>query len=365
MQTANTADPVTMLGDATRQAIEALGTTANDDYVLQPGQHAAALPDAAGPLKRILQRSQIEEIGRTYEDADAKAVEAQARYKTLARFAARTGFGSVAVALVLFWPEHDPSWDWVFALGYLLEIGLLAASFLASRQLSQTKSFDTWMQERARAETNRVQLFATVAAANEETRPSEISALPLQLEYVRRYQLDVQRAYYRKRGKDHKRDAANLGIYRYIVIGLGVLGLVPAFINLREVLWPFKSPDGMLHTMEPYYRGLAERIFHSSGLLGGALQTLLATHEEQAHNIRNADRYEVTGNNLDHLSEVPLADARAAAVRGDRANVINFAKVRHDQISKEHSEWLTAHAINPSKPLDQQIPPDAATAEHA
>jgi hypothetical protein len=323
----------------TARAIAALGAGRPGDYVLHLASQAASLPEDAGPLKRILQRENIQAIGATFDTADTKAVAAQRQYKWLARFASYAGFASVAVALLLFCPSHGQSNDREFAAGYLLEISLVIASFAASYLIAHTQSFNIWMSERALAESMRAKLFGEVAKSTDEVKAGETALLPLQLEYVRRYQLDVQTAFYIKRGIDHKTAAARLAKLRYLVVIFLIVGVVP-------LLYWLATSGGILTE-------IWERAFHSFGLLAGALQTLIATHEEQAHNARNAGRYESTGNNLLNLSQTPLEAARAAAALGDRATVMTFINKLHQQLSREHSEWLVAHQIDPNKPLDQ------------
>ena len=85
-----------------------------------------------------------------------------------------------------------------------LSFACLALSILASLWLGWSKPFDIWMRQRAEAETQRIKLFRRVIDAEEQARDGELPLLPLQLEYFRRFQLDVQRLYYDKRGKQHR-----------------------------------------------------------------------------------------------------------------------------------------------------------------
>jgi hypothetical protein len=79
------------------------------------------------------------------------------------------------------------------------------------------------MTGRARAEAERLKYFELATQSVENSESAGIPLPLLQLEYFRRYQLDVQRAYYRKRRQNHKQATdkfLTLGAY---AVGLGLI----------------------------------------------------------------------------------------------------------------------------------------------
>jgi hypothetical protein len=59
--------------------------------------------------------------------------------------------------------------------------------------------------------------------------------LPLQMEYFRRYQLDVQRSYYQARGREHARAVRRSAWWRVGAPGLVIAAAVPLILNR---FWP-------------------------------------------------------------------------------------------------------------------------------
>ena len=211
----------------TQKAIEAVGSKQDKDWKLHPDTHAAELSAAAGPLQRILLKPELGSIIAAFNSSDAQAGGAQTRYKKLAKISAVTSFIAVVIAsLLLLFPHTIGDSPSLFTIAAVAQFGLLAVSYLASIWLGYAKPYDDWMHERAKAETRRIELFNTVVAASETPQGNELPTLPLQLEYVRRYQLDVQRAYYKGRGNQHRQAAQRSGLWRIaslIILGIALL----------------------------------------------------------------------------------------------------------------------------------------------
>jgi hypothetical protein len=187
-------------------------------------------------------------------------------------------------------------------------------------------------------------------AADEPVHAGELPLLPLQLEYFRRFQLDVQRSYYRGRGGQHARAVTKAGIVRsaaLVLIGLAGLPL------LFSLLGPEHTPAAFTDLLS----GLSgegeasQRILLCSSVIGGGLQGLLASYSLLSQSERNASRYLDTARNLEDLSARPLEDARAAAASGNRELVLAFVALVHEQISSEHREWIALRSLVPDLAL--------------
>ncbi len=311
---------------------DAIGRTEGDDYILAPDKHAAALPPEAGPLARVLRRSAIQVVVDRYVRADEEAIAAQKTYKDRARAAIyASGAAVLAGALLLFFAAEAPAESWVRPFGDFLRYPLLIVQIAAvgltaylTYYLRETDPLATWMNRRAEAEMARVALFNGVCGVSgkvEEPQAdaTELPLLPLQLEYFRRYQLEVQLNYYHHRGRQH--EAASK---RLVTTG-GVLAAVSA-----------AAAAGV---------GLAGEIGLASAV---ALVLLAAPVAIAAHgSIKlldqdrlNALRYANTHEKLSAW-RAGLDEVRAAAAKGDAEAVAEFVKGVNGEISLEHREWLT------------------------
>lgn len=338
--------------NTSQAAIDAIGGGQPRDWQLRPESHAATLPPTAGALSRVLLAPGLRAIMQAFNAADAEAGAAQKRYKRLAKLSAIASFLAVAIASLLLLPRAAIVPPGLLTAASFTQFGLLAASFLTSIWIGFAKPYDVWMRERAKAETKRIELFDAVVAATEPPQGTELALLPLQLEYVRRYQLDVQRAYYAGRGRQHRRAALQGAIWR--VASLAIIGaaLVPVVANMRNADW---LPSGLAawFALLPPPVELSQRLFLSLGLIGGALQGLLAAYALLGQDERNAARYLDTSRNLEDLAGRPLEEARAAAAQGQEGPVLAFVALLHQQISSEHREWMALRAIAPDLSLDK------------
>ena len=332
------------------EAIKAVGAEGAMDWDLKPETHAASLPEAAGPLKRILESATLKDIISTYNESDQNAKSAQTRYKRLARIAALTSFAAVVLGGLLLLPRHAPVPAYILTTASIIQVSLLICSFVSSLTLAFAKPFNAWMHARAKAETARIGLFNAVLAADEQPRAGELERLPLQLEYLRRYQLDVQRAYYKMRGTQHARAVKRAGYLRVFGIILVAVAAVPVVL---KVIGPEWTP-GFLEPVTAYFSSspqAAQRIVLALSVIGGALQGVLAAYGLMSQDERNAARYLDTSQNLEDLAGRPLDEARAAASANDRESVLAFAALLHDQISSEHREWIALRSVVPDLAL--------------
>ncbi|CAN0450398.1 unnamed protein product, partial [Phaeothamnion confervicola] len=205
---------------------------------------------------------------------------------------------------------------------------------------------------RAEAETQRVRLFRSVMEADEPVHAGELPLLPLQLEYFRRFQFDVQRSYYLGRGRQHLAAVKRRLVLRGFALLLIVAAGLPVLWTLQGKDWFPAALAPMLANMPPKTE-LAQRLFLCFGLIGGALQGLLAAYALMSYDERNGVRYHDTWLNLEALATRPLDEARSAAAAGQREGPLAFVALSHEQISSEHREWVSLRSVSPDLSLEK------------
>lgn len=336
---------------ATDAAKAAIGADAPRDWSLKPSEHVRALGPEAGALARVLKRSGLEEFVDTFESADREADKARDRYKGLAGWSAGLSFVAVLLAAAVLLGSSR-------AIGLGIDLRWLAVvqgaalvvSFVLSFVLAWTRPFDAWMRQRGMAEHQRILFFTRVCEATEPTREDELALLPLQLEYFRRYQLDVQRKYYRERGAEHRRAQRRATALRIVAVLLVVAAALPIAGHMLGTGWPEWLERLGLST---WSRDLdvQQRFFLALSTSGAALQGLLAALALINQDERNAARYAATHENLEALAGRPLDEARSAAAAGDASDVQALVALVQEQISSEHREWVDLRAVAPSLSL--------------
>jgi len=161
--------------------------------------------------------------------------------------------------------------------------------------------------------------------------------LPLQLEYFRRYQLQIQKTYYRKRGSDHARAYR---IQEGIVIALALLTLLLLAIAADNAFWP---PQSFGVIGEWVTKANEHNAF--LGILIATLTAALANWSLISQDENNAQRYAATLKNLEKAEFDYLASARQAAEVGNKQGVIEFVDYVNQFVSLEHRQWIVLQDI--------------------
>lgn len=320
--------------DLWQTAEATIGPSEGDDYVLQPTTHAHRYEERTPDLARLLRRTATRIAAEEFERADGIAVESQRTFKRAAAqanaAALMTAWASAGVLLAALF---DAPGLVLVALGAL---GALAGAFGAflTQRLRQQHLLQRWMAARANSETHRHTYFEQVVLTDPSADPpSEPTAADdangakgapelslLQLEYFRRYQLDVQLRYCDQRQRQHRRSAdrtvsyaAAAGFFAALSTGLaGVLGAE------GDVDWA----------------GLA-----AFGIVGTSLASYAAAREAIGQDSRNAERLEQTRIALRDLY-ARLDDVRHAVALGNRWALEEFVAAVHEHLSLEHRQWL-------------------------
>jgi hypothetical protein len=303
------------------QAKAAIGAEQTDDYVLRPTEHAAALESKAPALCKILRGSQPTTAAHEYERKDSDAIKAQLLFKRVAGKAnwAVLITACLSAAMLVAASLAGKAHGLFITLGCCgIVSGSLGSMWLF--EIRQGNFFQVWMNRRARAEAERVKYFELVTQGTGNSE--EVPVLLLQLEYFRRYQLEVQRRYYSKRSGEHKRAADRMLTLSAHAAGLGALATGFAGI-LGGVLGP----------------GWA--CLAGFATIAAALSAFASTHESLGQHRRNEELYDKTNDALAEL-EGKLDEVRTAAAKDDRESVKQFVTAVHEQLFIEHKQWLDA-----------------------
>jgi hypothetical protein len=349
------------------KARSVIGPKGQNDYVIAPVEHVQLFRDTAPALARILGRSEIAGAAEEYEQLDREAIEARGQFKSTANWANRWVLLTSVVSAVLIVlgalipSQHDllgtvaaaaadtskaatapaagdrtPVRLLIAAIGIVL-FAMGGMATIALRSLQAKNLLGAFKESRAGAELQRVRYFKLVTDADvgpgagdaeaAATPPAEIPLPLLQLEYFRRYQLDVQLDYYAARGNEHKKAAdamIDLGIKATVAASVGsmIAGLLGAVFN-------------------PHLAALA-----ALSAIGTALTHYATTHESIDQDKANAERYRKAADALRTL-KAQFDAVRQAAAAAQRKPLQAFVAAVHEQTAREHSQWLdSAKQIN-------------------
>jgi len=300
-----------------------IGEAQENDYILAPKDHAKALKSSAPALAEILEGEELVSAVKQYEKSDAGAKAAQKRFKTVATRANLAVFLTVVLGAALLAAAQLPK-----EKADPMLIGLTIAAFLsgalASMWLFQIRGGDLlerWMTARASAETMRLSYFLLIV--NAQPSSGVVSSLPLpllQLEYFRRYQLELQINYYGTRGKQHQASADR-------TLGIGMVAVLIG--SLASALGGFLAV-----AIGPKFAAIA-----ALGPIAAGLSALASAKEALAQDRRNAERYGRTLTALQML-EGKIGDVRKVAAAGELPPVQAYVQTVQEQLSLEHRQWL-------------------------
>lgn len=320
----------------------------DSDWQLRPELHADVLPPEAGALKRVLQRNELKQIVQRFRSADLAALRAQARYKRIGRLALYSTSIATVIGALFVLPIEALLKGFPAGLASVAQVSALMIAFLASRLLAVSAPFDVWMKRRAEAEIARIDLFDTIARAEEPVQQDELPLLPLKLEYFRRYQLDVQRRYYHGRGAQHKAAAwrNNRWLSASMLFTIAALGLGAILALHTAAAWGIQLPEWLMTWSGNLVGSQGNRLVLGLGTIASGLYGLGTARSLMDLDERNASRFLTTADNLDFLTSTGLRRARDAAEAADLKAVLGFVGRVQEQISSEHREWVLLQSVN-------------------
>ena len=299
-----------------------IGSGSPGDYRLSPVEHAEQLKSSAPKLAALLTRSAPVELARQYAEADTEALVAERTFK---RWVIRANWAVLATAtasallMAVALLTGTLGGLTQTTLIVLALVGVTAGG-IASMSLFRVKEgrlLEDWMTARARAETKRLSYFSYVV--NSSVQPLDLHLELLKLEYFRRYQLDLQLAYYKTRRSGHRTSAE-----RTLSISAGSVLVAAIASGAAGVLGALKSEWAALGSL---------------AVFGAALQAFAASRESINQDRRNAERYENTAQALQGLRE-RLDDVRLGISAGSTSVLGEYVAAVQDQLSLEHRQWL-------------------------
>ncbi|WP_185234014.1 DUF4231 domain-containing protein [Teredinibacter franksiae] len=317
-----------------KNAENAIGEYANDDWAITPQQYPAQLTETAPDLAEFLSDSLFAEKAKRYEAADKLAVDYQARFKQRAKYASIAIFVSAAATAFLSSIPmlENMMGDMMRHFSLMGGIVIFIASGMAifnTQMISQLKLYDQWMKNRAKAEQARLSYFNEAAQCLIKETELPRQCLLEFCSFFRRYQLQVQQNYYEGRSLKHAES-----LRKTVKIGAFAAVIVAAFSGSAGLAGFFEA-DLMDYA--------------SLGTIGVALMALSSRLESINQDERNASRYRTTADVLSQIAEKYSGVQRALTRGDDPAILLSFVKAVHEQLANEHREWTEdAAEINKS-----------------
>jgi hypothetical protein len=204
----------------------------------------------------------------------------------------------------------------MFSAGSVIT-GALAAKNLYT--IRQGKLLEEWMTKRATAESKRLEYFAAVAKADVSSAEDSLPIDLLKLEYFRRFQLDVQLAFFASRAPEHRREARkNLSYSGIAIAGAAIVTGLAGVLTILNANFAAIASLGAVFTAFSSYTTLREQIYQSQ---------------------RIAERYAVTADALRELYK-RLDGVRKAVLEAGHEPLLGFVDAVHEVLLSEHREWL-------------------------
>jgi hypothetical protein len=299
--------------DAARKKI---GPAADDDYVLLPEEHAKTYADSG--LAGIFMGSEAKSVIQRYRLRDTEAIDAQNRFKRVSALANASLFlatGASSSIMVFALVIEEP---FAYTTGAAIAgFALAAVAGVCLTMIRGGKLLEAWMRHRSEAEMLRIRYFKLVtSAAAREDMPTPLSLMIL--EYFRRYQVEIQVAYYRVKGQRHSSAARTALVVSAVAMGAVTLANASA---------------GVLVAVDEKWAALA-----ALALIAQALATSGSNSEALNQDARNAERYDRIYHSLADLAG-RLDEVRMSVAHGDKAIVASFVDAFHEGLSAENRQW--------------------------
>lgn len=310
-----------------------IGESMLDDYKLRPDDHANQYRDKAPELSALLESSAVKSLLLKRREYAEFAAKYKNRYLGFSRgtnwsilLAGLSGAAIMGLTVLSGATEdHEAiiSTSWVNSGTVILGIlGMIAGAVggFCMNLLRRGKYLEKWMEQRSRAETLRLRYFNLITAISRKTiKEEDIRCRLFQLEYFRRYQLEMQLNFYRNRGKEHR-----FSFERLLWQGAFALLIVAIANGLSGILVPVNSFWASLAVIAVLFQVIASKI---------------NTQEKINQDERNAERYQRTYDTLVDLSS-RLDMVRQSILQGETEAFSLFVEAVHEQISLEHRQWL-------------------------
>lgn len=222
-----------------------------------------------------------------------------------------------------------------------------------------------WYDARGKAEANRRHLFMAVLnsepTSGAQATTNDVPLLSQKLEYFRRYQIEVQQDYYAGKSKDNKGGARRAAWARVAAFVAFVLMFMVMLVTLLAKLSE-QGAQWLPDTMTIALLEFAQRGWDDFAVLAALF--FLGTYvylQLKSVLLRESINHRRFGNALGQLRQAtsptpgqaelkvpsPLADARKAAVEGNRTRVEQFLRDTNRLLASEVGDWnaMTPYTI--------------------
>lgn len=224
---------------------------------------------------------------------------------------------------------------------------LLILTPLLSWVLAPDARCRAWKEERALAEAMRREIFARVMRhVPPGMNGADAWLLQLKLEYFRRWQVEVQNAFFQKRPKQLRAHVRN-AFWAKAAYLLALLGLATILIACSVAAGDEQGVGLLSNRLSWLTSSLAKLEIDQAdywSLLSLVLALLLfgffGYRAKLGNPIRDAARYETMRSNFETLLGQRLADARKAASAGDEEGVWGYVDSVHSIMSLELNDWV-------------------------
>jgi uncharacterized membrane protein HdeD (DUF308 family) len=342
-------------------------------------------------LLACLLTDEMKSAFQRYVDWDKSAAVAQKRYKRYALWVVLATVAALVLCLLMLIPPAATANGIAWLLGggarlaafieeqirYFAPLAVFVLLLLTpalSLWWRPQRYYPKWQRDRANAEAMRREIFTHLMRMRPQPGANAGShawdpawLLQLKLEYFRRWQVEVQKAYFDKRSKELRKQAnrALLAKYTYgaALVAFGLV-LLASLVSGRDeqgvvfggaasgVVAPALSLLATVETVNSDYWLLL--VIAVTLLVGGALwySAFLAKA------LRDAARYKTMGDNFAEVVDPPpgsttvnfprtdtvtaqkLARARAAAAANDEDGVLDYVNSVHAMMSLESNDWV-------------------------
>jgi len=305
-----------------------VGDNQENDYILKPEVHAALFSEQAPELAWVLKSAALEGVANRYSGYDKQAIRAQDRFKSYSRrsmlwvFLTACCSASLLVVATLFGQLGPEALSKTLFIG--LSIAAIVCGFLASTHIKlaeNMKLLENWMTNRANAEMQRLDYFKRfITHQPSDDRSSDPVLIDLvQLEFFRRFQLDMQLNFYKTRAKEHAAIAErSASISTWAMGGAGLAAGIAGFLG---------------SALDPRWAAIA-----GIGFVCQAYASNVLSKEAINQDRRNEARYGRTKRVLEDL-RMRLDEVRNQIAAGSSDVLEKYVDAVHEQLSLEHRQW--------------------------
>jgi len=300
-----------------------IGQQSSKDYELKAGEHAASLEKEAPSLAAHLRSSELRVAESAYDEADKTANVGRKGFARLATAANWLVFGAACVpAATMAAGTLGAPTTVVVLLGSLAFVlaGIGAAVFFVVRQGQRLRG---WLDSRAKAEAYRHRYFVLATEmpqGGDQTPPPELPLALFQLEYFRRYQLEMQISFFREKGRKFRKAFDRWTMVGGVGAGLGIVanGLAAIFSGTFSHQWAALASVAVVAVAMTSLSSSTEGLFRFGTLRDSYAQT--------------KEALETVCGRTDEVAQAVLAQGRAPLQQ--------LVGAVHEILSVENKQWI-------------------------